>query len=204
MPQGMDRATYFARLGEDVEPGGRAPAPEPLRLVQRFVNTANHELGPSWDRLGSVEKAAAWLTARGLLASGERISERDRARLVELREALRALVATGGTDADARARVDAATRHVPVRVRFEGPEPTLVSDGDGVDATIGTLAAVSYRETITGRWSRLKPCRQCGWLFYDRSKNRSAGWCSMAVCGNRAKNRAYRGRRTAATAPERA
>ena len=193
----MDRATYFARLGEDVEPGGRAPAPDPLRLVQRFVNTANHELGPSWDRLGSVEKAAVWLTARGLLASGESVSEGDRARLVALREALRALIETRAMNVDARARVDAAIRHVPVRVRFEGPEPTLASDGDGVDRAIGTIAAVSYRETLTGRWARLKPCRQCGWLFYDRSKNRSAGWCSMAVCGNRAKNRAYRGRQTA-------
>lgn len=198
MPHGRDRTTYFARLGEDVEPGGRTPAPEPLRLVQRFVNTANHELGPSWDRLGSVEKAAAWLTARGLLASGESVSERDRARLVAFREALRALIETRGTRVEARARVDAAIRRVPVRVRFDGPEPALASDGDGVDRAIGTIAAVSYRETLTGRWSRLKPCRQCGWLFYDRSKNLSAGWCSMAVCGNRAKNRAYRGRQNAA------
>ena len=27
--------------------------------------------------------------------------------------------------------------------------------------------------------------------FFDRSKNRSATWCSMSICGNRTKNRAY-------------
>lgn len=34
---------------------------------------------------------------------------------------------------------------------------------------------------------RLKICGHCGWLFIDRSKNKSRFWCDMAVCGNRAK-----------------
>ena len=39
---------------------------------------------------------------------------------------------------------------------------------------------------------RMKICGNCGWLFIDRSKNRSRTWCDMAVCGNRAKaNRHY-------------
>ena len=42
---------------------------------------------------------------------------------------------------------------------------------------------------------RLKLCSspECGWLFYDTSKNRSRRWCSMKGCGNRAKvNQFYR------------
>ncbi|TCU09336.1 CGNR zinc finger domain-containing protein [Rhizobium sullae] len=40
---------------------------------------------------------------------------------------------------------------------------------------------------------RMKICRNCGWLFIDRSKNKSRAWCDMAVCGNRAKaSRHYR------------
>lgn len=39
---------------------------------------------------------------------------------------------------------------------------------------------------------RMKICANCGWLFLDRSKNRSRTWCDMAVCGNRIKaNRHY-------------
>ena len=34
---------------------------------------------------------------------------------------------------------------------------------------------------------RMKICGNCGWLFIDRSKNRSRTWCDMAVCGNRVK-----------------
>jgi predicted RNA-binding Zn ribbon-like protein len=45
----------------------------------------------------------------------------------------------------------------------------------------------------------LKGCRQCGYAFFDRSKNRSAAWCAMSICGNRTKNRAYRRRRSATT-----
>lgn len=31
----------------------------------------------------------------------------------------------------------------------------------------------------------------CGWLFVDRTRNRSRRWCSMENCGNRAKARRY-------------
>jgi predicted RNA-binding Zn ribbon-like protein len=36
---------------------------------------------------------------------------------------------------------------------------------------------------------RLRHCLndQCGWLFMDDSKNGSRRWCSMQICGNRAK-----------------
>ena len=40
---------------------------------------------------------------------------------------------------------------------------------------------------------RMRICGNCGWLFLDRSKNRSRIWCDMAVCGNRQKaSRHYR------------
>jgi predicted RNA-binding Zn ribbon-like protein len=42
-------------------------------------------------------------------------------------------------------------------------------------------------------WSRLKVCpgEHCGWAFYDHSRNQAGRWCSMAVCGGRAKARAH-------------
>jgi predicted RNA-binding Zn ribbon-like protein len=49
-----------------------------------------------------------------------------------------------------------------------------------------------------GSWERLKVCPadDCLWAFYDRSRNRSRRWCDMEVCGNRAKVRGYRERRS--------
>ena len=51
-----------------------------------------------------------------------------------------------------------------------------------------------------GTWERLKVCRndECQWAFYDHSRNHSGAWCTMAICGNRMKGRAFRTRRARA------
>jgi predicted RNA-binding Zn ribbon-like protein len=43
----------------------------------------------------------------------------------------------------------------------------------------------------------VKPCKnhKCVLWFHDISKNRTRNWCSMAICGNRAKAAAYRERK---------
>jgi len=38
---------------------------------------------------------------------------------------------------------------------------------------------------------RLKQCEGCGWLFYDQSRTHARRWCSMELCGNRAKARRH-------------
>jgi predicted RNA-binding Zn ribbon-like protein len=57
------------------------------------------------------------------------------------------------------------------------------------------LAAVGAA-MADGSWRRLKACRSdsCRWAFIDNARNLSRQWCDMAVCGNRAKARAYRSR----------
>jgi len=71
----------------------------------------------------------------------------------------------------------------------------------GADAAVATVLDILHEAQITGVWPRLKACRQCGYAFFDRSKNRSAAWCAMSICGNRTKNRAYRRRRVGRTRP---
>jgi predicted RNA-binding Zn ribbon-like protein len=38
------------------------------------------------------------------------------------------------------------------------------------------------------------PWHTCHWAFYDHTKNSGGVWCTMEVCGNRAKVKAYRER----------
>jgi predicted RNA-binding Zn ribbon-like protein len=47
--------------------------------------------------------------------------------------------------------------------------------------------------------TRTKRCDglECGWMFFDTTKNKRRRWCEMRVCGNRAKVRAARTRRKA-------
>ena len=69
--------------------------------------------------------------------------------------------------------------------------------GRGVDGALGAIVAVAFTAMLDGSWSRLEACRNCRWAFHDYSRNRSASWCSMILCGNRLKTRSYRRRRRA-------
>ena len=174
------------RIGEEIEPGGRPKAPGRLEVLQRFINTHNHDLPLEWDRIGSARRAQAWLRQKGLIGAREQVSDADAARLRELREALRALLAGR----------PAAVEPTRLRVTVDDAGRTaLEPDSGGVEGAVATLLGILHEAQLTGAWSRMKACRQCQYAFFDRSKNRSAAWCAMSICGNRTKNRAYYRRR---------
>jgi predicted RNA-binding Zn ribbon-like protein len=193
------------RVGEQIEPGGRPKAPGRLETLQRFVNTYNKDFPPEWDRLGTPAKARAWLLRKRLVAPPVRITYVDVVRLRELREAVRALIAASHGSAMSRDALEALRREgagVRLRVRF-GPSGAteLEPVGRGADAAVATIMDILHEAQITGVWPRLKACRECGYAFFDRSKNRSAAWCAMSICGNRTKNRGYRRRRARGSRP---
>ena len=66
----------------------------------------------------------------------------------------------------------------------------------GIDRVFGRLLSIVARAQTDGSWERMKACpwHTCHVAFYDHSRNRSRTWCSMAVCGNRAKAQTYRRR----------
>jgi predicted RNA-binding Zn ribbon-like protein len=178
----------------------RPPAPGRLELLRTFLNTVDLESGH--DDLGSPEALASWLADRDLLAPGGALQARDLARAKEFREALRDVMETNdghGEAADANARLDAVAAATPLRLRM-ADGPTLVpARGLGVDRAIGTMLAIVYESVAQGTWPRMKVCRNdtCRWAFYDSSRNRSGTWCTMAICGNRMKGRAFRRRHPA-------
>ena len=109
-------------MGEQVEPGGRPKAPGRLELLQRFVNSYNHDLPREWDRIGTAEKARVWLREKGLIVPGDRVSGADAARLRQLREAIRALaVANQGERPDAAALgvIRSAAAAAPLRLEVD-------------------------------------------------------------------------------------
>ena len=192
------------QIGEQIEPGGRPKAPGRLELLQRFVNSHNHDFPPDWHRIGTAAKAEGWLREKRLVAPGDRISEADAAWLRELREAIRALVIAnhgGVSDPDAAAVIRAAARSAPLAVTVDGAgRSALEAAVPGVAGAVATLLGILHEAQLTGAWSRMKACRQCEYAFFDRSKNRSAAWCAMSICGNRTKNRAYYRRRRSSAA----
>ena len=181
-------------------------APEPLLLVQAFVDTLDLDLGT--DVFADGEQARAWLADAGLRAAEpgppgpEFAADLRLAR--EVRESIRALIGrnTGGdplTAADlapleqvlgqSRPRLEVAASG---QVRL-GPTAPAARLADGL---LGLLLIIRDAQA-DGSWDRLKLCGNpdCRWAFYDKSRPGKGAWCDMASCGNRIKNRNLRARR---------
>jgi predicted RNA-binding Zn ribbon-like protein len=175
----------------------RQPAPQPLRLVEEFVNTTDDDA----EDLTSPDALAAWYASHDLLPNNAAATNDDLARALAVREALRSLLlANNGYPLDPApvAVLNDFTGAAPLLLRFDSnAAAALVPGSAGVDAALARILVVVLESMADGTWERLKTCRSetCEWVFYDSSKNHSAAWCSMRVCGNRQKARRYRSRK---------
>jgi len=168
--------------------------------VQDFVNTEV----PVWhqDDIATPDELGAWLRSRGLVARSTRVDARSFARTRALRSLLRELARCNAhgneIGPDLRGEFAEVTSEARLRVELdERGDPRLEPDGDGVDGALAQILARVLEAHAAGTWRRMKSCpgAHCGWLFYDASRNASSTWCSMSICGNRAKTAAYRQRR---------
>ena|SRR5487761_376868 len=174
----------------------RQTATGDIGLVQAFVNTVDLQDGP--EQLSDPNTLQGWLVAKGLLQSSEALGASDLKHAVALREAIRALI--GANSGSKVYPVDIATLNEAasasgLRMRFgvDG-KPRLEPEATGVVAAMGRVVASMYVAMEGEDWQRLKLCssQACRWAFYDRSKNHSSRWCTMASCGNREKARRFR------------
>ena len=176
-----------------------AAAPDRLEFVRQFVNTIEIDQGK--DPLAGPDDLEAWAQAEGY----GRPAPEAAADLRGFREALRAALEANAGEGD-REAAWAMLAPYASRVRFSlepvGGALALRPSGASADALFGAVFAAIYDALAAGTWARLKVCRKssCRWAFYDRSKNGSGAWCSMAVCGNRVK--AQKRRLSRKNAPE--
>jgi predicted RNA-binding Zn ribbon-like protein len=176
--------------------------PPQLAVLASFLNTG--DLALAQDELATTDGAARWLVRHRLIPPGTQYDERDRRRLVDVREAVAQLAAANsGSTVDRRAvtSLNDAARRIRLGVRLHPTDGyRLIAEGPGIDRPIGDLLLRVLTAMNTSSWARLKICANpdCGRAFYDTSRNRSGRWHSMATCGNRMKGRAYRRRRAAA------
>jgi predicted RNA-binding Zn ribbon-like protein len=176
------------------------PAPGELTLIQDFVNTVDKETGE--ELLGSPDALGAWLAEHGLAEPGGPFGHEDVAVAVALREDLRALLLAnngGELDPDVPAALSDAADRARLTVAIdEAGRASVTSRAGGIDRVAGRLLGIVARAQAEGTWERLKACpwHTCHEAFYDHSRNGSRTWCSMAVCGNRAKAAAYRKRKS--------
>lgn len=153
-----------------------------------FVNTAGGP-GPARDveRLATWDDVLTWCRTAGLVheevpAPADPAAALDALRA--FREDLHAFLTTGARAGAVRAAVVAACG----RSRLDpssGWTVSVAEHGADVPALRITLAVGTL---LAGpELARVGRCGRCSWVFLDPSPTRRRRWCSMATCGNRAK-----------------
>lgn len=158
----------------------------PERRIDRYADPKTMDAFAAGANAHCAERAQT-----GPLAA---VAPERRAAFIELREAI-----------DSHFRAEASGEGTPALLArlLEAIAGTLRQSGQVQHALDTATAHSALRLTVHAEPERLKICPNCGWLFLDRSRNRSRAWCDMAVCGNRAKaSRHYRRRRPEGIARE--
>jgi predicted RNA-binding Zn ribbon-like protein len=188
------------------------------RAALDFVNTVEGiRGGVSTERINGYEDLVAWALQADLITRADASAlrrwaaekppqeiARVLARSIALREALYRIfssvaAARPASDSDltllSGEAADAALRSrlTPAKPAFRWQ---LLPQNCGV--LLPTLAvARDASELLTSPHLReVRECASdtCGWLFLDKTRNHSRVWCNMAGCGNRMKQRRFRGR----------
>ncbi|WP_217164544.1 CGNR zinc finger domain-containing protein [Streptomyces sp. AC512_CC834] len=168
----------------------RSPAPGGLELVEALVNT-----------LLDIETGVDTLdTPEGRAPFGLTEDEVPAAR--ELRESLRAtlLAHAGHPPHRAVTPLGELLAAVPLVVTVDPADgsadlaPAALTDPAPDGSLAARVAAAVAEALVAGTWTRFKACEaaDCHWAYYDRSPAGRGRWCSMQVCGARAKMRRYR------------
>jgi predicted RNA-binding Zn ribbon-like protein len=118
-------------------------------------------------------------------------------RALVLREALYAVCLGHGTPEDWSAL--AAEAELAACAARLTPAGWTLPDELGAELPILAVARAAADLVTSPRLAGVRACpgHGCGWLFLDRTGRRR--WCTMAVCGNRAKARRHAARRRTAT-----
>jgi predicted RNA-binding Zn ribbon-like protein len=136
---------------------------------------------------------SVWARAAGLVEWLPAEEDDDvLARALTLRDALYAVCTGVGSDAAWRT-VAAEAERAACAARLT-PEGWLLPETLGAELPLLAVARAAGELVASPRLGLVRACpgRGCGWLFHDRAGRRR--WCTMAVCGNRAKARRHAAR----------
>lgn len=171
--------------------------PAHVALLTGFANTFDVE--NDVDAIARRSQLVGWLVEGELLTRRTSASDDDLALARRLRDGLRDALASHHEARPTCRTLEAVVAELPLRLSCRVEPPRLRPVDDGVRGALAEIVVAMNDAVNDGSWQRLKLCLagDCAVAFYDASKNRSRSWCSMEVCGNRAKTRTYRARQRA-------
>jgi predicted RNA-binding Zn ribbon-like protein len=169
--------------------------------VRRFTHHGVQH--PQSDELTGPQELGAWLTQRGILSERAKFSPAMFDEALELRSAVRAYLQCNPDERrknkDVIRSLDTVLKRFPLIVKTAcGHSPTLAPIRSDPLAGLSAIVAELYDGSRNGVLDRLKMCasEECRRVFFDRSKPATRRWCMSTLCGNRAKTKAYRERRS--------
>ena len=181
-----------------------------------FVNTKIREDGAEKDLLAGFADLATWAAAANLLKkveagkliaewSGRSESEAVFAEAIAFRTILHQMIVDlARGKAIGKRTIDRINREIAnqsgaieVRKTENGFEKMFRADYQTPRQLLAPVAESAADLLCYGNPLYLRKCEsdECVLYFYDRTKNHTRRWCSMAACGNRAKAAAFYQRR---------
>jgi predicted RNA-binding Zn ribbon-like protein len=179
------------------------PSPEvpvDIGIVRDYVNTTDEGLGT--DDITTPAELSAYLHRTGLMERRSRATDDDLKLARQLRAGLRKALELNHVGESAPvSELQSALKGLPLKLQWAGDRVALTPAERGVRGALASVAVAMSDAVAEGIWWRLKICSsdECGWAYYDKSKNRSARWCEYG-CGDKLKMRAFRARQRAKTA----
>ncbi len=172
-------------------------------LCLDFCNTFDHtQTPPKHDFLPDRASALDWGKSAAILAAGTQDSlNPDGGTLARLREArlaihrvISSLVRSRLPEAADLALFNARLQDVSARLELAPSGQgfaMLCREADPLSKIECEVMRSAAALLLSGETGRVRQCEGCGWLFYDKSRNRSRRWCTMGICGNQAKARRH-------------
>jgi len=195
---GQDDRKGFYFLGDD--------------LALDFLNTRPVENGQLRELLPDFRVLLRWFSAAGLVGADrgrailnqstgleqQAALEQIRKFRERLRSAIAALETTGKVSEGAIREVNQHLEQHPIGIRLAKEGGRVVKErrfSPAKPADLIGLVASLAADLFAGReLARVRRCHSCVLHFYDTTKSRTRRWCSMKICGNRAKVAKYAAR----------
>ncbi len=168
-----------------------------------FCNTFDHRHNPpEYDFLPDREAVLEWGNAQGALpkrhraastSAGTSMARVRKVRLLIFR-LLVPLAHSGAPSKSDLSAFNAVVQDTYGKLKLDsagGGYRLSCPTKDPVDRILCKAVRSTADLLLSNRRDRIRECQECGWLFFDSTRNGSRRWCTMAICGNRAKARRH-------------
>jgi len=170
-------------------------------LAFRFTATLTNRNGSRFERLTSPQRLELWLRANDLMDAPATATEDDLRGAQDLREAIHR-IGTAVCENRRASRTDVgivntASELGDAHLVLESGRALWKSAGDNPIRDALSIVAADAIAVLGGPdHDRVKACQGdgCTGLYVDTSRGNNRRWCSMNICGNKAKKSAMTAR----------